>query len=156
MPKSSRILFNPRFFARNTLYLFCNLAEILINLLAKNGLKTPQSDFFSCKEYPNKISAQNFNFEQKRLQRHLGPYILKSFEHVGMFKTYQKVKKQVWFYPAMLLIVSCPLLQTVNWAKNTYKKFVATIASVILGNRQVFVSGSVCEKTSVKLSIFSV
>ena len=30
-----------------------------------------------------------------------------------MFKTYQKVKKQVWFYPAMLLIVSCPLLQRV-------------------------------------------
>ena len=75
--------------------------------------KTPRVIFFSCKEYPNKISAQSFNFEQKRLQRHLGPYILKSFQHVGMFKTCQKVKKQVWFYPAMLLIVSFPLLQTV-------------------------------------------
>ena len=47
--------------------------------------------------------------------RHLGPYLLKSFEHAGMFKTYQKVEKQVWFYLAMLLIVSCHLLQTVGW-----------------------------------------
>ena len=114
MPKNSRILLNCRFFASNTLHSFCNLAVILINFLAKNGLTNPQSEFFSCKECPSKISAQNSNFEQKRLQRHLGPYILKSFEHVGMFKTYQKVKKQVWFYPAMLLIVSCPLLQTVS------------------------------------------
>ena len=114
MPKNSRILLNCRFFASNTLHSFCNLAVILINFLAKNGLTNPQSEFFSCKECPNKISAQNSNFEQKRLQRHLGPYILKSLEHVGMFKTYQKDKKQVWFYPAMLLIVSCPLLQTVG------------------------------------------
>ena len=85
------------------------------------ALKTPRVNFFSCKEYPNKISAQNFNFEQKRLQRHLGPYILKSFEHVGMFKTYQKVKKQVWFYPAMLLIVSCPLLQTVHDVTSSFE-----------------------------------
>ena len=114
MPKNSRILLNCRFFASNTLHSFCNLAVILINFLAKNGLTNPQNDFFSCKECLNKISAQNSNFEQKQLQRHLGPYILKSLEHVGMFKTYQKVKKQVWFYPAMLLIVSCPLLQTVS------------------------------------------
>ena len=113
MPQNSRILLKRRFYASNTLHSLCNLAVILINFLAKNGFKNPFSDFFSCKECLNKSSAQNFNFQQKGLQRHLGPYILKSFEHVGMFKTYQKVKKQVWFYPAMLLIVSCPLLQTV-------------------------------------------
>ena len=113
MPKNSRILLKPRFFANNTLHSFCNLAVILINFFAKNDFENPQSKFFSCKECPNKILAQSSNFEQKQLQRHLGPYILKSFEHMGMFKTYQKVKKQVLFYPAQLLIISCPLLQTV-------------------------------------------
>ena len=41
MPKSSRILLNLRFFASNTLHSFCNLAVILINFLAKNGLTNP-------------------------------------------------------------------------------------------------------------------
>ena len=41
MPKNSRILLNCRFFASNTLHSFCNLAVILINFLAKNGLTNP-------------------------------------------------------------------------------------------------------------------
>ena len=41
MPKNSRILLNCRFFASNTLHSFCNLAVILINFLAKNGLTSP-------------------------------------------------------------------------------------------------------------------
>ena len=41
MPKNSRILLKPRFFASNTLHSFCNLAVILINFLAKNGFKNP-------------------------------------------------------------------------------------------------------------------
>ena len=95
---------------------------------------------FSCKKCPNKISAQNSNFEQNRLQRHLGPYILKSFEHVGMFKTYQKVKKQVWFYPAMLLIVSCPLLKTV------YSKLLLILTAA--GNNKHIVPISNIDRTS--------
>ena len=93
-----------------------------------------KSEFFSFKECPNKISAKNSNFEQKQLQCHLGPYILKSFEHVGMFKTYRKVKKQVWFYPAMLLIVSCPLLQTVNLAFRVSNCTFLMFCSISLSN----------------------
>ena len=41
MPKNSRILFNPRFFSRNTLNFFCDLLVILIHFWAKNGLTNP-------------------------------------------------------------------------------------------------------------------
>ena len=84
------------------------------SLLGKEWNHKPlESISFSCKECQNKIWAQKSNLEQKQLHCHLGRYILKSFEHMGMFKTYQNVKKQVWFCPAMLLIVSYPILQTV-------------------------------------------
>ena len=87
---------------------------------AKNQLYRHGKPFFAQKMFKRakNLKSKIISMSWKRLQCHLGPYILKSFEHVGMFKTYQKVKKQVWFYPAMLLIVSCLLLQTVC----TFKK----------------------------------
>ena len=47
-----------------------------------------------------------------------------------MFKTYQKVKKQAWFYPAQLLIVSCPLLQIVYCRVFDWKQTKRTLYGV--------------------------
>jgi len=50
-----------------------------------------------------------------------------------MFETYQKVRKLLWFYPAMLLTIGCPLLQTVAYVYNFSKN--ACILRVLIWAR---------------------
>ena len=58
--------------------------------LDRNGLSYIYNQFFPEGIVQKKISAQNFNFEQKWRQRHLGPNTQKIFGDVGMFRNHQR------------------------------------------------------------------
>ena len=62
----------------------------LENFLDRNGLSYIYNQFFPEGIVQKKISAQNFNFEQKWRQRHLGPNTQKIFGDVGMFRNHQR------------------------------------------------------------------
>ena len=66
---------------------------ILIDFLAKNGFKNPQSEFFSCKECPNKISTPNFNFEKKTIAAPPRAIHIKKFRAYGHVQNLSKGQK---------------------------------------------------------------